>query len=308
MQDYFQYKNTLKPILILGQTGCGKSKLARELHEASRFRERPFLSLNITALSDSLFESELFGHTRGAFTGADRDKVGYLERAADGCLFLDEIGELSLGKQAKLLHLLDDGSFFSVGSTKKKKFVGRFIFATNKNLSELVERGEFREDLYFRIRFFQIKLPPLQQLTSFQLEEKIWEIINNKKIERAKFDMTFDLGVIEALKQYSWPGNYRELVSTIEYFYELECSHIGVRHLPSWIGESQDSGEELSDYKRELESFEKKFLERSMLKYNGQINYTSNCIGLSKVTLISKLKKYGINRKDYLLKERAVGF
>ncbi len=308
MQDYFRYKDTNKPILILGDTGSGKSKLAKELHKRSKFKNTPFLSINITALSDSLFESELFGHSRGAFTGADRDKEGYLDRVGAGSLFIDEIGDLSLSKQAKLLHLLDDGGYFPVGSTKRRVFQGRFIFATNKSLSTLVAKKEFREDLFFRIRFFQVKLKPIRDLSVDQLERKIWEIINDKKIERQNFSITFDQEVIDALKLYSWPGNFRELSNTIDYFYELSSSNIRKEDLPDWICSHEQKQRDFSDYKSGLESFEKTFLEKSMFKYHGQINYTAKCIGLSKVTLISKLKKYAINRKDYQLGEEAVGF
>ena len=308
MMKNLLYKEVSKPILILGETGTGKSCLAKELHYKSSYKDLPFISCNIAALSHNLFESELFGHIRGAFTGADRTKLGYLDRTGLGTLFVDEIGELSLTQQVKLLHLLDDGGYFPVGSMERKVFRGRLIFATNKNLKKMVSQGEFREDLYFRIRYFQVFLPPLKSLTLLEKEEIIKKEIENKKIEKNNFKIVFASNIIKILKNYSWPGNFRELTNTIDYFFALNKPSITDQDLPAWIESNHTVFKVVSAYREALEDFEKAFLEEAMLRYNGQINYTSEIIGLSKVTLISKLKKYGINRKNYHLQERAIGF
>lgn len=306
------FKNSKKTILITGETGSGKSELAREIHKSSSFKNYPFVKLNLAALSDNLFESELFGHKKGSFTGASADKVGLLQIGDGGTIFLDEIGELSKEKQVKLLHLLDDGEYYPVGATRPLVFRGRFIFATNKKLPQLVLNGEFREDLYYRIRFCEIEMVPLRSLTTAELKLEITSRLDNLKVINHKYNLTYDLDLLNALLSYKWPGNYRELQNTLEYIFALPVDKLRIDHLPSWIKTSdmnKIASSKLGEgYYEAMEHFEREFFQSAMERFNGQINKTALEVGLSKVTLISKLKKYGINRRDYKIRGEAVGF
>lgn len=306
------YKNSTKPILITGETGTGKSQLARELHKCSAFRNEPFVKVNLSSIPDSLFESELFGHVKGSFTGAVANKMGLLASGGEGTVFLDEIGELSLIKQIKLLHILDDGEYYPVGSSRVQKFNGRFVFATNKNLSELISAGKFREDLYYRIRYCQVDLKPLREKCAKELESEIINIFNKLQLRDNKFNCKYDYDLISQLVGYNWPGNYRELQNTLEYLHSLEVGKLRAKDLPSWIVTSDDPSEKVlssgKSYYREMELFEREFFKKALNRYSGQINKTALEIGLSKVTLISKLKRYDIDRRDYKYRGEAVGF
>lgn len=303
--------HTKKPILITGETGTGKSQLAKSIHNKSHPRNSPFVKINLEAFPANLLESELFGHEKGSFTGALSTKKGLLESAGDGTVFIDEIGELALDKQIKLLHLLDDGTYYSVGSTKIKKFQGRFIFATNKDLTRLVAENKFRADLFFRMRFYQNQLPALRELPKDVLKKEIIKLITNSKIRYDKFDVVFSVEVLERFYSYTWPGNYRELDNTIEYLFALDKYTICPDDLPPWLADTKKSTHSTGlrrNYYSALSQFEKEYLHSIMKQYGGQINRTSEEIGLSKVTLISKLRKYGIDRKVYKVRGDVVGF
>lgn len=285
---------TQNVVLIEGPTGSGKNYYAKKIHAESKTAHRPFVQINIASLSESIFESEMFGHVKGAFTGAISDKVGFCERARNGTLFIDEIGELSLQLQAKLLTLIEDRLYYPVGSTTPKEFNGRFILASNKNIEKMVETAEFREDLYYRIRYYNLKLPKLYK------NDQLGQIIKNEYNQQLIFSNRFhnrfmNRKTIEILEAYSWPGNYRELKQTISYILETG-------ELPSWVSASphnKNTKEKSFDYYTELENFEKSFLSRCMEHMNGRINRTAQITGLSKPTLISKLKKYDIDRRLY---------
>ena len=303
------FYNSTKPILITGETGTGKSKLAKDIHDRSASRQKPFVKVNLAALPDSLFESELYGHEKGAFTGAISKKVGFLESAGSGTIFLDEIGELTLDKQIKLLHLLDDGLYYPVGSHSKQKFKGRFIFATNRDLSTLVEQGSFRRDFYYRIRYCEIKLTPVREKSRSELTEIIQSTYNDLKVVHNFFKTILDNETIEALCTYSWPGNYREIINTLEYLIESHLENVKANDLPTWVlSETNNIGRYSEfDYYQALSNFERRFFDQVMTEFQGQVNRTANHIGLSKVTLISKLKKYGIDRREYKFRGEVVG-
>ena len=291
--------NLKEPILILGNSGTGKTHLAKKIHEQSNLHQQDLIHVNISSLCENLFESELFGHVKGSFSGALTDKIGFFEKVGSGIIFLDEIGELNLSLQVKLLTVIETGEYYPVGSVSKKKFNGRIIFATNKNLVEEVEQGRFREDLYFRIRFYQVELKNLNDKN-----DKI-EIIMNAIADvktKCKSQLCISEDVLNILFNYHWPGNYRELYNTLTYMFNIAEMRINLSDIPSWISTNNETEQilkEHKDYSKALIEFEKKFIILSLLKYNGRVVETANNIGISKVTLISKLKKYDIDRRQY---------
>lgn len=295
--------NNDNTVLITGKTGTGKTYTAKKIHKLSKYKNEKLVSLNIASLSDSLFESELFGHVRGSFSGATSDKKGFCEVASNGILFLDEIGELKKETQAKLLTLIDDKVFYSVGCTQPKRFRGKIIVATNKNLPEMVNSGEFREDLYYRLRFYELRMTELIKYPNYK--QVIWTEVQNYLINQNKLHIKITNDFYEALYNYLWPGNFRELKNTIEYVFSSEEHSICRKNLPYWIVENKPYGAAKGHlYHYSMESFEKNYLEQSLKKYAGKINLTAEMIGLNKVTLISKLKKYDINRLNF--KNRAI--
>jgi Nif-specific regulatory protein len=289
-----------QPVLITGATGTGKSVFAKKIHGNSQQAGGPFIHVNIAAISEHLFESEIFGHCKGAFTNAFTAKAGFCATAGTGTLFLDEIGELSLQKQASLLSLIDERHYYPVGTSEKKHFLGSLIFETNKNHEQMVASGKFREHLYFRIRYLSYKLDPIAG-NRLDLGHKIWAEINQKKVECNSFNIRFSSDLIESLKSYSWPGNYRELKNTIDYFFHLGVEQLEAKHLPYWIktAGSPKPGNRQSVFRQALETFEMEFLRRELKRNQGKINQTALLTGINKVTLISKLKKYGIDRREY---------
>lgn len=289
---------TNMPVLIQGDTGTGKSYLAKKIHNQSNRSLKPFKQVNIASLTDSLFESEIFGHVKGSFSGAQWDKIGFCESVKDGTLFLDEIGELSLSQQASLLTLIDEGLFYKVGDTKEKRFNGRLIFATNKNLQKLVSLGEFREDLFYRLRLCVVNLPSLKD--SLNIDQIIIEEFNQLKVIHNIYNKRLNSEVIEVLSSYNWPGNYRELKNTLVYLLHAESEIITINDMPSWVCEKSYESFDSIIFKDALAHFEEKFLINCLKKFNGKINLTSEQTGINKVTLISKLKKYDINRKLYI--------
>ena len=199
------------PILVTGETGVGKELLARAIHQASRRSVGPFVPVNMLALSPSLFESEFFGHVKGAFTGADKDKVGYLGKAAGGTLFLDEIGDLSTEIQGKLLRILQEGEYAPVGDTRAIRSDVRFVTATNQDLDKLVQQRKFRKDLFYRLQFAHLTIPPLRQR------------IDDLPILAEHLLPDSSAGVVsitddswDTLSAHDWPGNVRELKGVLE--------------------------------------------------------------------------------------------
>lgn len=279
-------------ILITGETGVGKSSLAKWIHSKSERKKSNFIQLNIASISEQLFESELFGHKKGSFTGALSDKVGFCEKVGAGTLFLDEIGDLSLELQKKILTLVDEGIYYPVGSTETKKFRGKLIFATHKDLEQQVSDGLFRKDLYYRLFTFQYELKPLRLKTN--KEELIDKAI---KLEAAQRESSFFVTrcVRDMLYKYDYPGNFRELKQLIKYLFFVSNGEINKACLPKWINTNKKFKKDSDNYYDALEEFEKSFFVEKLKKYKGKINFTAENINISKVTLISKVKKYDIN-------------
>jgi len=210
-------RNRFGTILIRGESGTGKELVARAIHFDGNFADRPFVALNCGAIPDALFESEFFGHMRGAFTGADRDKPGLIAQAEGGTLFLDEIGELSLEAQTKLLRFLQNGEVRMIGSAEVKRIRCRLIAATHRDLSRMVEEGSFRQDLYFRIEAIQVEIPPLRQRPE-DIPVLAAHFLRVKAIENGRQDEIQGISrqAMRVLEDYDWPGNVRELESVFE--------------------------------------------------------------------------------------------
>jgi transcriptional regulator with PAS, ATPase and Fis domain len=215
-------------VLITGESGVGKDLIARYLHNHSRRKQAPFVAVNCAGVTETLLESELFGHVRGSFTGAYRDKRGKLQLAHRGTLFLDEVGEMSLRMQALLLRFLENGEIQAVGSDSPQTKVDvRVITATNRNLTEMIAAGQFREDLFYRLCVIRIDVPPLRERP-----EDVRALVSHF-LDRGERRLTLTDEALQALQRYRWPGNVRELVNVVEQLLWLApTGHVGVEHLP----------------------------------------------------------------------------
>jgi DNA-binding NtrC family response regulator len=296
--------NTSHTVLITGRTGTGISHLAKQIHEASHRCEMRFVTINLATLSESLIESELFGHEKGAFSGADARRIGKLESANGGTVFLDEIGELPLRLQTKLLEALNSHTISPVGSNREIALNGRIIVATNRDLKKMVKSGEFREDLYFRINTFQIELPSLSSAP-----EKIPYLASDFAALAAERQGKDFFGMsptfLDTLKQYPWPGNVRELKNCLEFAVAMSPDGtLTPECLPPYVHAGQaESGLDPvllaypTDYRQAKSHFERSYLKEILGRFEGKINLTARETGLSKVTLIDKIRRYEIDVK-----------
>jgi len=279
-----------KTALITGETGTGKEVIAKALHASSPWAKHPFMVCNCGALVENLIESELFGHQKGAFTGADRDKVGLFEAAGDGTLFLDEIGEMPLSFQPHLLRVLQNGEFRRLGSNKASTARCRIIAATNRNLEQDVKEGRFREDLFFRITPLVIKIPPLRdRKDDLPLLSKA---LLDKFIQRtAKKVFGISRPAQGLLLAYNWPGNVRELESVLEQAAMLTTeSFIRVDDLPAHLKTSKTE----QPVPLSLGAVEKKHVETVLLQCQGNRTRASKILGISRRSLIRKIEKFGV--------------
>ena len=290
-----QVAPTRASVLLLGESGTGKELMARAIHQLSPRAARPLVAVHCAALSPTLLESELFGHEKGAFTGAHEKRIGRFEQAQGGTLFLDEIGEIDASVQVKLLRFLGERTFERVGSNKTLTADVRLIAATNKNLQEEVKAGKFRDDLYFRLRVVEITLPPLRQraedlplLASAFLREFAEE--NNKSVN----DFTPD--ALEALMNYTWPGNVRELRTAIEHAVVLaRGDRISVRDLPVALragGPAGGPARWMNQPALTVEEAEKQMIVRSLKECGGSRTLAAQKLGMSRRTLHRKLHFY----------------
>lgn len=286
-----QIASTKTTVLLLGETGVGKELFARAIHNASSCKERPLVKVNCAALPPTLIESELFGHEKGAFTGAQSKQVGRFELANGTTIFLDEIGELSSALQAKLLRVLQDGEFERVGSSHTIRVNVRVIAATNRNMEEEVKQGRFREDLWYRLNVFPIIVPPLRERT-----EDIFLIatffINKFSKRHGKSIKTIPSKVLNALKNYPWPGNVRELENVIERSVIISQGPVLTIDLPGSQRISVDECRKMEEVERNHIS---KCLKEAHWKIEG-INGAAQTLGLNPGTLRSRMKKLGIKR------------
>ena len=288
-------------VLITGESGSGKELIAGAIHYNSSRKDGPFVKLNCAAITETLLESELFGHEKGAFTGADRRKEGRFYQAHGGSLFLDEVSEMPLVMQVKLLRVLQEREFTRVGGDKTIQVDVRLIAATNKNLSDLIHQGEFREDLYYRLNVVDMELPPLRRRQEdipllAQHFLKIFAAKNHKQIKG------FTPRAMDLLIRHDWPGNVRELMNAVERTVVLSRSdYLSEREFPMFAGTADKNSVVLGDTaiveisgNRPLEEVEKVTILETLKAAGGNKSETARRLGITRKTLHKKLKAYGV--------------
>jgi PAS domain S-box-containing protein len=282
------------PVIIFGESGTGKELVARAIHDTGARRRKPYVKVNCAALTESLLESELFGHVKGAFTGAYRSREGRFEAAHGGDIFIDEIGDLPLSTQVKMLRVLEEKVVERVGDNRPIHIDVRIISATNRNLKQLVEQGGFREDLFYRINVIPIMVPPLRErvgdipLLADSFFRRI-QLKSDKKI------MGISNEAMELLMSYAWPGNVRELKSAFEYAF-VTCQELLIqrRHLPPTINAAQPSVDNTQKPPINSTDLKKKQLIEALESADGNQSRAADILGISRVTVWNRMKKFGI--------------
>ncbi|MEL6252055.1 MAG: sigma-54 dependent transcriptional regulator [Bacteroidota bacterium] len=292
MQVVEKVSATTANVLLLGESGTGKQHIARKIHAMSDRKDKAFIHVDLGSLSENLFESELFGHRRGAFTDAKEDKKGRFEMAAGGTIFLDEIGNLPLNLQAKLLMVLQDRKVSRIGEGEVRRVDARFIFATNAPLAQWVEEGKFREDLMYRINTIEVSLPPLRER-----KEDIREFIKYYvRFYAGKYDkegLKVERGACKMLKTHNWPGNIRELQHAIERAVimsegdEIKVSDFKLKKTTA--GNSSSDLENLN-----IQDIEKLLIEKALSKHTGNISKAAKDLGLTRAALYRRMEKYNL--------------
>ena len=287
-------------VLIDGESGVGKELIANAIHYNSPRVKRPFVKVNCGVLAESLLESELFGHMRGSFTGAIKDKIGRFEMANGGTLFLDEIGDISLNMQLKLLRVLQEGEFERVGGTETLKVDVRIVAATNKDLKKAIKEGTFRQDLYYRLNVIPIEVPPLRER-----RDDIKYLVNHfiEKFNRVygKSIREIEPRAMEIIENYDYPGNIRELENLIERIVVLDKKgKISVSDLPENVRQASGATDiQEMDFDKGLgvlvEDYERNLILRALEQNNFNKLQTAKMLNMNRGTLMSKLKKYGIS-------------
>jgi Nif-specific regulatory protein len=290
-------------VLVEGETGTGKELVARGIHGASERGEAPFIAVNCAALTETLLESELFGHCKGAFTGATQDRRGLFEAADGGTIFLDEVGEMPLSMQAKLLRVLQEGEVTPVGDHRPKKVDVRVLAATNRALEQEVERGVFRADLYYRLAAFPIRLPPLRE----RLEDV--PLLAERFLAEAAVRHRKDIrglqgGALDLLMAFTWPGNVRELQNEIERAVALAAAgeSLGPSHFSAKLTGGQvaaaaaeapepETGKPLREAR---EAFEVRYIASVLRHHDGNVSHAARALGISRVMLQKKMKQFGL--------------
>ncbi len=339
MQKVFNIINRLSkvdtPVLIRGESGTGKELVAKAIHYNSARKNEKFVAINCSAIPENLFESELFGHEKGAFTGADQRKIGKFQYAEGGTIFLDELGDMPILMQAKLLRVLQEKRFTPVGSNRELESNVRIIAATNRPLEKMIDEGSFRDDLFYRLSVIPIFLPALRER-----KDDIDHLVN---VFIQKFNKAHNKKIIgitpegmAVLKKYQWPGNIRELENVVEYSFIIEVTNrLSLTSLPEKVlkavginlddpeadladvtsqnveAAASDTDEEniflgnvsneSLDFNKHKEMFEKEFIIRALKAFKGRINQTALHANIPKKTLLRKIEKYGIIAKDYTI-------
>jgi len=292
-------KSKASTILIQGESGTGKELVARAIHESSKGANMPFMEINCAALPETLLESELFGHEKGAFTDAKKRKKGLLELAEGGTIFLDEIGEMGVTLQSRLLRVIENKTFRRVGGVKDLKLNARVISATNRNLKEEISKGNFRNDLYYRLQVIPIELPPLRERKE-DIELLANHFISTFNREFKKNIKTISSEVADILREYNWPGNVRELKNIIERAVLLDAEDsIKVEHLPAEIVDGRDqltedrAARNIDElFPMSLKDLEKMLILNTLEKTSGNKSRSARILGISRQTLREKVKSY----------------
>jgi len=279
-------------VLFTGESGTGKGLLARRLHELSPRRDHPFVAVDCSTLVPTLFESELFGHVKGAFTGAEANKIGKFELSTGGTLFLDEVGNISLEIQAKLLKAVEERTICKVGSNRVIRVDARLVAATNRDLAKAVKAGTFREDLFYRLNVMEVHLPPLRQRPEdiTPLAEQFLEMYRGMSSARVR---GFSNEALELLKAHQWPGNVRELQNTVQRLMVMAVGPtIGAEEVESALpnpGGEASSGEPLL-----MSEVERNHIQKTLRQFGGHLSRTAEALGIDRKTLRLKMRKYGL--------------
>ena len=282
-------------ILILGENGTGKQHLAREIHKRSNYSEGPFIHVDLGSLSETLFESELFGHRKGAFTDAAEDKPGRFEMAENGTLFLDEIGNLPINLQSKLLTVLQDRKVSRLGEGIERPFNARLLFATNAPLNQWVADGKFRQDLLFRINTVEITIPPIRQRQE-DIVDFVTLYLNMFREKYHKSHLKISKEAMKMLQSHNWPGNVREIQHTIERGvimaddHEIEPTDFNLSI--STVSQAASSGTEYDTMN--LQDIEKMLVQKALDKYEGNISKAAKELGLTRAALYRRLEKFNL--------------
>ena len=307
MKDIFkvvkQIADSKSTVLIMGESGTGKELISRAIHYNSNRKNYPFVTINCAAIPETLIESELFGHEKGAFTNAIEKKLGRFEVAHQGTLFLDEIGELSLTTQAKILRFLEEKEFNRVGGSKTIKVDVRLITATNKDLNQLIKKGGFREDLYYRINVVPIVIPPLRERKE-DIPILIDHFINKFNVENNKNVKGINKETLEFLMQYEWPGNVRELENLIERVIALTSNDYipanelpySFKNIPKINGLKESVLDGKVSFLQAEEEFEKEVILDALKRTNYIQSHAAEILGISRRILKYKMDKLGINQ------------
>ena len=283
-------------VLLEGESGTGKEKIANLIHENSRRKDRSFVKVNCGALTKSILESELFGVVKGAFTGADRDRTGLFEAAQGGTIFLDEIGEMDLESQVRLLRVIEEREVMRVGSTQAVPIDVRIIAATNRDLLDQVDTGEFREDLYYRLAVIRLELPPLRKR-----KEDIPLLFNyfvtefNEKYMKSVTGLSPEL--LEFFQQYDWPGNIRQFRNVLEGMVVMATEDVlELKDLPGNISRTPARRNMSDEIKPgiSMEDYEKAIIEKNLAHFGGNREQTAKALGISERTLYRKIKEYSL--------------
>ncbi|QNI37285.1 sigma-54-dependent transcriptional regulator [Edaphobacter albus] len=287
-------------VLIQGETGTGKELMARAIHQNSPRKSKPFVTINCGSIPKELVESELFGYTRGAFTGANATRPGKIELADGGTLFLDEVGELPLDAQVKLLRVLQQGEIAKIGAAEAQKVDVRVVTATHRNLQAMIEDGTFREDLYYRLAVVPLLLPPLRERRE-DIPELVKHLFSKAKQRHGMKDVELSSEVVQHLARYRWPGNVRELENVLERMLVLSSSNMvteadlpeEIRRVPAdnsfWI--------DLPEEGVSLEAVERELIMRALEQAKGNQTKAAKYLDISRRTLIYRMEKYGLTQE-----------
>ncbi len=276
------------PVLVQGETGTGKEVVARTLHRYSPRANGPFVAVNCATLPEALAESELFGHERGAFTGALSRKVGMFEAAHGGVLVLDEVGELSANNQARLLRALQERAVQRIGSTRPVPVDVRVVCATNRDLAVEIARGRFREDLYFRLNGVTVTVPPLRERP-----RDVLPLARQMAGERGTF--TFSEDFVEAIQRYEWPGNVRELQNAVDCAVALTSgSELKASHLPTALQGFARGNDESSPLRSKMDDIERSAIVSALAEHGGNQSQAARTLGISRRALIYKMERHGL--------------